>query len=150
VVLCIRWYLSFKLSYRDLVFMMNERGICLAHTTIVRWVQHYTPEFAKRWRRYARAIGGSWQIPDSLCRVIAHSCHLISIVKHVRRRRPRRNPAVAAYSAVSIWFVTKIAGPPSRIPRRGCFLPYKTTTEAELLPVATQKVSVSLRFVYEF
>jgi transposase-like protein len=51
--------LSFKLRYRDLVSMMNERGICLAHTTILRWVQHYAPEFAKRWQRYARAIGGS-------------------------------------------------------------------------------------------
>ena len=42
VVLCVRWYLSFKLSYRDLVAMMAERGIDLAHTTILRWVQHYT------------------------------------------------------------------------------------------------------------
>jgi hypothetical protein len=61
VILCVRWYLSFKLSYRDLVSMMSERGIRLAHTTILRWVQHYTPEFAKRWQRYARAIGGSWR-----------------------------------------------------------------------------------------
>jgi transposase-like protein len=45
--------LSFKLSYRDLVAMMTERGIDLAHTTISRWVQHYSPEFAKRWNRYA-------------------------------------------------------------------------------------------------
>ena len=51
VVLCVRWYLSFKLSYRDLVSMMSERGIGLAHTTILRWVQHYTPEFEKRWKR---------------------------------------------------------------------------------------------------
>ena len=36
VVLCVRWYLSFKLSYRDLVAMMGERGIDLAHTTILR------------------------------------------------------------------------------------------------------------------
>ena len=34
VVLCVRWYLSFKLSFRDLVAMMGERGIGLAHTTI--------------------------------------------------------------------------------------------------------------------
>ena len=40
VVLCVRWYLSFKLSYRDLVSMMSERGIGLAHTTILRWVRH--------------------------------------------------------------------------------------------------------------
>ena len=48
VVLCVRWYLSFKLSYRDLVSMMGEGGITMAHTTILRWVQHYTPEFEKR------------------------------------------------------------------------------------------------------
>jgi transposase-like protein len=65
VVLCVRWYLSFKLSYRDLVSMMSERGICLAHTTILRWVQHYTPEFVKRWQRYARAIGGSWRMDET-------------------------------------------------------------------------------------
>ena len=59
VVLCVRWYLSFKLSYRDLVAMMAERGIDLAHTTILRWVQHYTPEFEKRWKRFARPVGGS-------------------------------------------------------------------------------------------
>ena len=38
VVLCVRWYLRFKLSYRDLVEMMAERGLSLAHTTIMRWV----------------------------------------------------------------------------------------------------------------
>ena len=65
VVLCVRWYLSFKLSYRDLVSMMRERGICLAHTTILRWVQHYTPEFVKRWQRYARPIGGSWRMDET-------------------------------------------------------------------------------------
>jgi transposase-like protein len=41
IVLCVRWYLSFKLSSRDLVQMMAERGIALAHTTILRWVQRY-------------------------------------------------------------------------------------------------------------
>jgi transposase-like protein len=69
VVLCIRWYLSFKLSYRDLVAMMGERGIELAHTTILRWVQHYTPEFEKRWNRYARPVGGSWRMDETYVRV---------------------------------------------------------------------------------
>src|SRR5579862_1838323 len=59
IVLCVRWYLSYKLSYRDLVAMMGERGIGLAHTTILRWVQHYTPEFEKRWKRNARSIPGA-------------------------------------------------------------------------------------------
>jgi transposase-like protein len=38
IVLCVRWYLRFKLSYRDLVEMMAERDLSLAHTTIMRWV----------------------------------------------------------------------------------------------------------------
>ena len=62
IILCVRWYLRFKLSLRDLVEMMAERGLSLAHTTIMRWVQHYTPEFEQRWRRYALAIGPSWRV----------------------------------------------------------------------------------------
>src|SRR6202140_5444290 len=69
VVLCVRWYLSFKLSYRDLVAMMIERGISLAHTTIMRWVLHYTPEFEKRWNRYARSVGGSWRCDETYIKV---------------------------------------------------------------------------------
>ena len=41
IVLCVRWYWRFKLSLRDLVEMMSERGLSLAHTTIMRWVQRY-------------------------------------------------------------------------------------------------------------
>jgi len=69
LVLCVRWYLSFKLSFRDLVAMMSERGIGIAHTTILRWVQHYTPEFEKRWERYARSTGGSWRMDETYIRV---------------------------------------------------------------------------------
>jgi transposase-like protein len=45
IVLCVRWYLAYKLSSRDLVHMMAERGILLAHTTILRWVQRYVARF---------------------------------------------------------------------------------------------------------
>jgi transposase-like protein len=38
----------FDMSFRDLVIMMADRGITLTHTTILRWVQHYLPEFEKR------------------------------------------------------------------------------------------------------
>jgi transposase-like protein len=54
IILCVSWYTCFKLSFRDLVIIMAERGISLAHTTILRWVQHHLPEFEKRWKRYAR------------------------------------------------------------------------------------------------
>ena len=65
IVLCVRWYLSFKLSSRDLVQMMTERGIVVAHTTILRWVQRYVPEVEKRWSRYARAANGSWRCDET-------------------------------------------------------------------------------------
>ena len=56
ILLCVRWYLRYKLSLWDLVEMMAERGLELAHTTIMRWVQRYVPEFEKSWARYARKL----------------------------------------------------------------------------------------------
>jgi transposase-like protein len=52
IELCVRWYITYWLSYRDLVAMMAERGISVSHTTIHRWVIRYVPEFEKRWNRY--------------------------------------------------------------------------------------------------
>jgi transposase-like protein len=69
IILCVRWYTSFKLSLRDLVIMMAERGISVRHTTILRWVQRYLPEFEKRWRRYARPVGGSWRMDETYIKV---------------------------------------------------------------------------------
>ena len=68
-VLCVRWYLRYKLSLRDLVEMMAERGLELAHTTIMRWVQRYGPEFERSWTRYARKVGGSWRIDETYLKV---------------------------------------------------------------------------------
>lgn len=47
IILYLRWYLRYKLSLRNLVEMMAERGLQLAHTTILRWMQCYVPEFEK-------------------------------------------------------------------------------------------------------
>jgi hypothetical protein len=44
IILCVRWYLRYKLSFRDLVEMMAERVLSLAHTTIMRWVRRYASE----------------------------------------------------------------------------------------------------------
>jgi transposase-like protein len=65
IELCVRWYLTYRLSYRDLVEMMAERGIILSHSTILRWVQRYVPEFEKRWGRYARRVHSSWRMDET-------------------------------------------------------------------------------------
>src|SRR5947209_17133573 len=80
IVLCIRWYLSFKLSSRDLVRMMAERGIALTHTTILRWVQRYVPEFDKRWNQYARPVGGSWRCDETYIKVRGRWTYLYRVM----------------------------------------------------------------------
>jgi transposase-like protein len=69
IVLCVRWYLRYKLSSRDLVEMMAERRIALSHTTILRWVQRYVPEFEKRWSQYSRPVGKSWRCDETYIKV---------------------------------------------------------------------------------
>jgi transposase-like protein len=69
IILCVRWYLRFKLSFRDLVEMMAERGISLAHTTIMRWIARYVPEFEKRWNRFARRVGTSWRVDETYVKI---------------------------------------------------------------------------------
>ena len=61
--------MRFKLSLRDLVEMMAGRGLSLAQTTIMRWVQHYTPEFEKRWGRHALAVGQSWCVDEKYIKI---------------------------------------------------------------------------------
>ena len=69
VVLCVRWYLRFKLSLRDLVEMMAERGLALAHTTIMRWVQRFVPEFEECWDRFASKSGRSWRVDETYVKI---------------------------------------------------------------------------------
>ncbi len=50
ILLCVRWYCKYGISYRDLAEMMHERGINVNPSTIFRWVQRYAPEIEKRVR----------------------------------------------------------------------------------------------------
>jgi transposase-like protein len=69
IILCVRWYLRFELSFRDFVELMAERGLSLAHTTIMRWVQGFAPEFERRWNRFARQSGDSWRVDETYIKI---------------------------------------------------------------------------------
>jgi transposase-like protein len=49
--------------------MMGERGLKLSHTTILRWVIRYVPEFEKRWNRWSRRVNSSWRVDESYIQV---------------------------------------------------------------------------------
>ena len=84
-MLCLRWYLNVKLSSRDLVQIMAERGIALAHTTILRWVQRYVPDFEKRWNQHARPVGDSWRVDETYIKIKGEWVYLYRAVDKAGR-----------------------------------------------------------------
>ena len=83
IELCVRWYITYRLSYRDLAAMMAERGVVVSHTTIMRWVLRYVPEYEERWNRYVRPVHSSWRVDETAIRVRGKSTYLYRAVdKH--------------------------------------------------------------------
>ena len=69
ILLNVRWYLRYSLSYRDLEEMMLERGLKVDHTTLYRWVQAYAPEIEKRTRPRLRSSTDSYRIDETYVKV---------------------------------------------------------------------------------
>ena len=69
ILLCVRWYCKYGISYRDLAEMMQERGVEVDPSTIFRWIQRYAPELEKRVRRYQGHRPGSWRVDETYVRV---------------------------------------------------------------------------------
>src|SRR5580692_2608667 len=69
IVLCVRWYLRYPLSYRDLEEMMAERLLSIDHSTIARWVLYYAPILNRRIRREMRRPNRSWRVDETYVRV---------------------------------------------------------------------------------
>ncbi|NEQ53547.1 MAG: IS6 family transposase [Leptolyngbya sp. SIO3F4] len=69
ILLNVRWYLRYSLSYRDLEEMMLERGLNIDHTTIFRWVQAYRPEMNKRCRPYLSPTNYSWRVDETYIKI---------------------------------------------------------------------------------
>jgi transposase-like protein len=69
ILTCVRWYLRYALSYRDLEEMMTERGLSVDHSTIFRWVQRYAPELDERCRPHLKQTNDSWRVDETYVKV---------------------------------------------------------------------------------
>jgi IS6 family transposase len=69
ILLCVRWYCKYGISYRDLAEMMEEPGVAVGPSTIFRWAQRYAPEIKTRVRQYQGSRSGSWRVDETYVRV---------------------------------------------------------------------------------
>jgi transposase, IS6 family len=69
ILLNVRWYCRYALSYRNLEKMMAERGVEVDHSTINRWVLKYAPELDKRIRRHLKPTNDSWRVDETYIQI---------------------------------------------------------------------------------
>jgi IS6 family transposase len=69
IILAVRWYLRYGLSYRDLEELLAERGVEVDHVTLFRWVQRFTPLLAEAARPCRHAVSGRWFVDETYVKV---------------------------------------------------------------------------------
>jgi transposase-like protein len=69
ILVCIRWYAAYPLSYRHLEEMMEERGVCVDHSSINRWAIRFLPLLEAVFRNRKRAVGTSWRMDETYIKV---------------------------------------------------------------------------------
>jgi IS6 family transposase len=69
IVLAVRWYLRYGLSYRDVEEFLAERGIEVDHVTVFRWVQRFTPLLVDAARPCRHAVGDRWFVDETYVKV---------------------------------------------------------------------------------
>ena len=65
ILVCIRWYAAYPLSYRHLEEMMAERGVSVDHSSISRWAIRFLPLLELIFRQHKRPVGGSWRMDET-------------------------------------------------------------------------------------
>lgn len=83
ILLCVRWYLAYSLSLRDLEKMMAERGIAVDHTTIHRWTVRFAPLLLERFNRRKRSVTGKWHVDETYIKVCCQWMYLYRAIDSV-------------------------------------------------------------------
>jgi transposase-like protein len=82
----VRWYISYRLSYRDLVELMAERGVRVCQSTLHRWVMRFVPEYERRWNRRAKVANSSWRVDETFINTRPKLSYLYIAVDSMGRR----------------------------------------------------------------
>ena len=69
ILVCIRWYAAYPLSYRHLEEMMQERGVSVDHSSINRWAIRFLPLIEKMARKHKRPVGAGWRTGETYIKV---------------------------------------------------------------------------------
>jgi putative transposase len=69
ILMCVRWYVAYPLSLRQLEEMVAERGIAVDHSTVHRWAIKLLPVLEKAFRRHKRPVGKSWRMDETYIRI---------------------------------------------------------------------------------
>jgi len=80
IVLCVRRYLRYALSLRNMEEIMAERNVHVDHVTIWRWIQSYAPELSRRCRPELRKTNGSWRVDETYLRIAGKWTYLYRAV----------------------------------------------------------------------
>jgi putative transposase len=72
MLMCVRWYVAYGISVRNLEEMMAERGIQVNHSTVHRWAIQLVPVLEKAFRRQKRPVGRSWRVHETYIKVKGH------------------------------------------------------------------------------
>lgn len=76
ILLYVRWYLKYPLSYRNLVEMMHEHGVDVTQTTIMRWVHQYSPILEQRLRKHIKLMNDSWRMDETYIKIKGKNAYL--------------------------------------------------------------------------
>ena len=96
IVLAVRWYLRFALSYRDVEELLAGRGIAVDHVTVYRWVQRFTPLLGEAARPCRHAIGSRWRVDETYVKLAGRWRYVYRAIDQVGQVidvfvSPRRN-----------------------------------------------------------
>jgi transposase-like protein len=117
IELYVRWYITYRLSYRDLVEMMAEHGVKVARSTILRWVTRYVPEFEKRWD-LAKAVGTSWRVDETYISIKAMWHYLYRAVDKLGKSVDFLLRGVREIAATQAFFRKALRATLPRVPRK--------------------------------